>query len=331
MAITYKSAGVDIQAGDEAVKRIKNIVRSTFNSGVLSDIGHFGAFYELNFKEYQSPVLVSSTDGVGTKLKVAFLMGVYNTVGEDLVNHCVNDILVCGAKPLYFLDYFATGKLDVNIFEKVIEGLARGCKNSNCALIGGETAEMPGFYSENEFDIAGMIVGIVEKSRIIDGKSIKKGDILIGLPSSGLHTNGYSLARKVLFPKYKINTYIDELGKTIGEALLAVHRCYLKQISSVWDKINVKGLSHVTGGGLVGNTMRIIPDGLSLKINWNSWEISPIFKLIQKIGDVPDEDMKRTMNLGVGIVAIVEPNDVNKLIDEFISLGEKPFVVGEVV
>ena len=279
---TYKNAGVDIEAGEELVNKIKPFVRSTFNSRVLTDIGLFGGFYDAKFDDYIHPILVSSTDGVGTKLKIAFLANKHNTVGQCLVNHCVNDILCCGAKPLFFLDYFATGKLKTEVAVDVISGFAIACKENNCALIGGETAEMPSIYSEGEYDISGTIVGIVDKEKIIDGKKIRKGDILIGLPSNGLHTNGYSLARAVLLKKYQVDTYLEELGETLGDSLLKIHKSYLKVIYRFIEENLINGISHITGGGILGNTNRIIPNGLQIKIDWDSWKIPSIFDLIQK-------------------------------------------------
>lgn len=295
--ITYKKAGVDIEAGEEVVRRIKKAVRSTYTPNVLGDIGLFGAFYNANFKKYKDPVLVSSVDGVGTKLKIAFAMNRHNTVGQDLVNHCVNDILTSGAKPLYFMDYFATGKLLPVIAEKVISGFVKACKENHCALIGGETAETPGVYSEDEYDIAGTIVGIVERKKILDGKKVRKGNILIGLPSTGLHTNGYSLARAVLLEKYSPFDTIPELGYTLGDALLAVHRSYLNAVYPLFKKFQIKAVSHITGGGIEGNTSRVVRSPLKLWIDWNIWERPAIFNLIQRIGNVPEGDMRKTFNL----------------------------------
>ena len=325
---TYKESGVDVAAGNNFVKNIKDVVRETFTDSVLSDVGHFGAFFEPNFKGYTNPVLVSSVDGVGTKLKIAFMMNKHDTVGQDLVNHCVNDILVCGAKPLYFLDYFATGKLDGKVAESVIAGLAKACKENGCSLIGGETAEMPSMYAEGEYDIAGTIVGVVEKSKIIKGQNIKRGDILVGLPSTGLHTNGYSLARNVLFPKFTPFDIILDLQCTIGEELLKIHKSYLSVVNSIEDHITIKGMSHITGGGIVGNSMRVLPKGLQLKIDWASWERPYIFSLIQTTGEVPEEDMRQAFNLGVGLVIIIDKNDLDKTIN--LLSNENPIVMGEV-
>jgi phosphoribosylformylglycinamidine cyclo-ligase len=327
---TYKSAGVDIQAGDETVKKIKILAKSTFNKNVLSDIGLFGAFYQADFPFYKEPVLVSSVDGVGTKLKIAILMNQHDTVGQDLVNHCVNDIAVCGAKPLFFLDYLAFGKLDPKIAELIIKGFATACKENDCALIGGETAEMPGMYAEDDYDMSGTIVGIVEKSEIIKGKEICEGDILLGFPSSGLHTNGYSLARKVLFNRYTIHDRHPLIKGMIGEELLRVHKSYLKLISKLISKFKIKGFSHITGGGIVGNTMRIVPQGLKLNINWEAWEWLPIFKLIQQTGQIDVEEMREVFNLGIGLIAVVSKNDADSILDYCKSINEKVYIIGAV-
>jgi len=330
VANTYKKAGVNIDAGEEVVQRIKKSVRSTFTKNVLTDIGMFGAFYEAKFPNMKRPVLVSSVDGVGTKLKIAFMMKRYNTVGQDLVNHCVNDIAVCGAVPLYFMDYFATGKLAPGVAAEVIGGFAKACKENGCSIIGGETAEMPGFYDAGEFDIAGTIVGVVEKSKIVNGKNIAKGDVLIGLPSTGLHTNGYSLARRVLVPKISLKKKFAELNGTLGDALLAVHRSYVRPIQALTSKNLVKGMSHITGGGIIGNTMRIVPKGLKLKIDWFSWQRPFIYDLIQTAGRVPEYDMTRTFNLGVGLIFIVEKKNADRAVNLLRRMHEHPFVMGEV-
>jgi phosphoribosylformylglycinamidine cyclo-ligase len=328
---TYKSAGVDIKAGDETVKRIKGLAKSTFNENVISDIGLFGAFYSASFPKYKKPVLVSSVDGVGTKLKIAIAMNKHNTVGQDLVNHCVNDIAVCGAKPLFFLDYLAFGKLNPDIAEQIIKGFSIACKENGCALIGGETAEMPGMYSKDDYDISGTIVGVVEKSQIINGKKITKGDVLIGFLSNGLHTNGYSLARKVLFEKFPLNHKAETLELTLGEELLRIHKSYLKLITSLKNKFNIKGLSHITGGGIIGNTMRIIPKGLSLSIDWNSWEMPPLFKFIQSTDQITNEEMREVFNLGIGLIAVVNKNDSEKVISFCKKINEKALIIGKVV
>ncbi len=328
---TYKSAGVDIEAGDETVKKIKNFAKSTFNKNVLSDIGLFGAFYELDISKYKNPVLVSSVDGVGTKLKIAFSMNKHDTVGQDLVNHCVNDIAVCGARPLYFLDYLAFGKLFPDKAAKIIEGFSIACRQNECALIGGETAEMPGLYNENEYDISGTIVGIVEKNNIINGKEIKRGDILYGFSSNGLHTNGYSLARKVLLNKFTLDAKFNEISDTLGKELLRIHKSYLKLITHLSSEIKVKGFSHITGGGIIGNTKRILPEGLNLKINWSAWEMPFIFKLIQKTGRITDDEMRAVFNLGIGLIAIISGDDKEKLEEISRELKEDAYFIGEVV
>jgi phosphoribosylformylglycinamidine cyclo-ligase len=328
---TYKDAGVDIEAGEELVRRIKRRVRSTFTPNVLADIGAFGAFYRADFKGIRKPVLVTSVDGVGTKLKIAFAMNRHNTVGQDLVNHCVNDILVCGAKPLYFLDYFATGRLSPSVAAEVIEGFVIACRQNGCSLVGGETAEMPGFYSAGEYDLAGTIVGVVDERRVLRGQRVRKGDVLLALPSTGLHTNGYSLARSVLLEQFQLDQYFDELNGILGDALLAVHRSYYRAVYPLLPKFDIKGMSHITGGGLVGNTMRVIPKGLKLRIDWDAWQRPFIFNLIQKTGKVPEDDMRRTLNLGVGLVMIVPPAEVDRLQAVLRRKRERSFVVGEVV
>ena len=330
MKNTYKSAGVDIEAGDAIVKRIKNFAKSTFNKNVLSDIGLFGAFYRPDLSGYSEPVLVSSVDGVGTKLKIAFATNTHNTVGQDLVNHCVNDIAVCGALPLFFMDYLAFGKLNPDVAANIIEGFSIACKENGCALIGGETAEMPGLYDEKEYDISGTIVGIVDKEKIIDGKTIIKGDLLLGFKSNGLHTNGYSLARKVLFEKFKLNEKIPGLNSTLGEELLKVHKSYLKLINTLKEKIEVKGFAHITGGGIVGNTTRILPEGLRLNISWDNWEVPAIFKLIQKTGRITDDEMRKVFNLGVGLVAVIGKNQQDAALKIANELGEEYFLIGKV-
>jgi phosphoribosylformylglycinamidine cyclo-ligase len=330
VATTYSQAGVSIDTADMFVSHIKKSVRSTHTKGVLNEIGLFGAFFDARFRKYRSPVLVSSVDGVGTKLLVAQMMGKHDTVGSDLVNHCVNDILVCGARPLFFLDYFATGKLRLDVAEAVIRGFSVACRENGCALIGGETAEMPGMYDDHSYDLAGTIVGVVEKKEIVDGKKVRRGDILVGLPSTGLHTNGYSLARAVLLKHFKVEDHIDDLGRTLGEALLTVHRSYLHAIVPILKNYGIHGLSHITGGGIVGNTMRVVPKGRRLRIDWNAWPRLPIFDLIQRVGEVPEEDMRRTFNLGIGLVIIVSKDQVMRLVRRLRRMGERPTVMGEV-
>lgn len=332
----YEKAGVSISAGDQFVKRIKSLVRSTFSDDnpnskrVLSDIGHFGAFYDIKFSEMKNPVLVSSVDGVGTKLKVAILMNKHDTIGQDLVNHCVNDILCSGARPLFFLDYLAFGKMKLDVAEQIMIGLTKACRENECALIGGETAEMPDLYAENDYDISGTIVGIVEREKIIDGKKIQKGDVLIGLKSTGLHTNGYSLARKVLLNKFKIDDYIQELGCTLGEKLLKIHKSYFKVVYPLLDKFQIKGISHITGGGIVGNTKRIVPESLEISIDWNSWKIPAIFDLIQKSGNVSNAEMREVFNLGIGLILIVDKTEVDKVQNELLNSGEESLIIGEI-
>lgn len=326
----YKSAGVSIEAGENLVDRIKPVVRSTFTPQVMTDIGLFGAFFDARFPEYEHPVLVSSVDGVGTKLKLAFATGIHHTVGQDLVNHCVNDILVCGAVPLYFMDYFATGKLAPDVAEKVIEGFAIACRENGCALIGGETAEMPSMYAEGEYDIAGTIVGVVEKSNILRGERVQAGDVLIALPSSGLHTNGYSLARSVLLPNFRLDQYMEALGTTLGEALLKVHRSYLPLVKPLLNKNLLHGMSHITGGGIVGNTKRVVPKHLTIAVDWSSWAVPPLFSLIQHTGSVPEEEMRHVFNLGVGLILLVAEEHVNTVQTLFAEQGEQSFVIGRI-
>jgi len=330
-SITYKDAGVDIKAGEELVNSIKGMVKETHSDAVLTNIGGFGGFYKPDLSGFKNPVFISSVDGVGTKLIVAFKAKKFDTVGQCLVNHCINDIAVCGATPLFFLDYFSTGKLEQGVGVEVIKGFATACKQNGVALIGGETAEMPDIYGEGEFDLAGTIVGIVDEDNVINGSTIKKGDILIGFKSSGLHTNGYSLARKVLFSEYDVHDYVDELGSTVAEELLQVHRSYLPIISSLKVLDGVHGFSHITGGGMVGNTKRILPQGCALDIHWNAWERPPIYTLIQKIGNVPEEDMQATFNLGIGLVAVVSVQAVDAVKEKATALGEDIFEVGKVV
>lgn len=328
---TYRGAGVDIDAGEELVRRIKANVRSTFDRNVLADIGMFGAFYRAAFGRMKDPVLVSSVDGVGTKLKVAFMANRHDTVGQDLVNHCVNDILVCGARPLFFLDYFATGKLDPAVGEQVVGGFAKACRENGCALIGGETAEMPGMYAPGEYDLAGTIVGVVDRAKIVNGRPVRPGDVLIGLPSSGLQTNGYSLARAVLFEHYRIDSHVPELGSTLGEELLKVHRSYLDVIRPLLSGSVIRAMSHITGGGIEGNTRRVLPAKAALRIDWNAWTRPPIFSLIQRLGAVPEEDMRRTFNLGIGLVMIVRPSQAGSLLRKLRARRERPVLMGEVI
>ncbi len=328
---TYKDAGVDIDAGEETVRRIKKLVRPTFTPGVLTGIGAFGAFYEPDFTGYEKPVLVSSVDGVGTKLKVAFLAGQHDTVGQDLVNHCVNDIAVCGAKPLFFLDYYATGRLDPDVAEDVVKGFATACAQNSCALIGGETAEMPGLYQGTEYDLAGMVVGVVEKHRLLNGSRVEAGDVILGLPSTGLHTNGYSLARKVLFEHHRLDDRPAELGgETVGEALLHVHRSYLGAITALTDADLAHAFVHVTGGGIPGNTPRVLGEGLGFEVDYDAWKRPGIFTLIQQLGTVPEDDMRRTFNLGIGLLAIVPETAAAHAQQQLEARGETVYRVGRV-
>jgi len=320
----YKASGVDIDAGNETVRRIRSLARGTFTPGVLSDIGSFGGLFRLDRDRFQEPVLVSSADGVGTKLKVAFMTGRHDTVGADLVNHCVNDILVQGAEPLFFLDYLATGRLSPPVAGQVVAGVARACRENNCALIGGETAEMPGFYADGEYDIAGFIVGIVDQARLIDGRTVAPGDVLIALPSAGLHTNGYSLARRVFFDAagWTHDTVVEELGTTIGEALLAPHRSYLPLVRPLLDRGVVKGLAHITGGGITENLPRTLPDGCAAEIDLSTWTVPPLFRLLQQRGAIVREEMFRAFNMGVGLVLVCGPGDADRVLDLLATAGE---------
>ncbi len=331
MPITYSRSGVSIARGDSFVRHIKKAVRPTYSRSVLSDIGLFGAFFDARFEQYSWPVLVSSVDGVGTKLMIAQMTGRHDTIGQDLVNHCVNDILVCGAKPLFFMDYLATGRLSPRTVTAVIDGFVKACKENGCALIGGETAEMPGFYEPNTYDVSGTIVGVVERKDMITGEKIRKGDVLLGLLSSGLHTNGYSLARAALLRRFALSDYVEELEGSLGDVLLRVHRSYLGIVTSLLKKFSVAGLSHITGGGIAGNTNRILPDGLSLRIDWKAWERPPIFNLIQRCGKVPEADMRRTFNLGIGLVLVVSKNDADAMATLIRKKGEECVVMGDVI
>lgn len=330
-SFTYKESGVDIKAGEELVESIKGMVSETHNARVLSNIGGFGGLFSPDFSDYREPVLVSSVDGVGTKLIVAFKMGIYDTVGQDLVNHCVNDIAVCGAEPLFFLDYFSTGKLDRTVGYEVIKGFAKACKENGVALIGGETAEMPDLYKEGEFDLAGTVVGVVDREKLITGKNIQKGDLLLGFESSGLHTNGYSLARKVLFSRYETDDIPPGFHQFLGNELLSIHKSYLPIIRKLRSEEGVNGFSHITGGGIEGNTKRILSDGLELQINWNSWQRPPIFDLIQKTGNVPEEDMQSAFNLGIGLIAVCREDILDRVSRICSELNESYSVIGEVI
>ncbi len=331
MEKSYKDSGVDIEAGEKTVDDIKDVVKSTFNKNVITGIGHFGAFYQLELGEYKNPVLVSSVDGVGTKLKVAIDSGVHNTVGQDLVNHCINDIAVCGAKPLYFLDYMAFGKLDPNVAGNIVRGFAKACKENGVALIGGETAEMPGLYEEKDYDLSGTIVGIADKDKIVTGEDISEDDILIGFKSNGLHTNGYSLARNVLFSKYKLDENIPSLNSTLSEELLKVHKSYFTLVQNLLQNIKVKAFSHITGGGIIGNTKRVVPDGFSIDVEWTAWEVPEIFKLIQETGNISDKEMRKVFNMGIGLIAVINKNELEKLKNVCSELNEEPIMMGKIV
>lgn len=333
MKLNYKIAGVDLDAADSAVKKIAQLAAQTHRKGVLGGIGLFGGFFELDLEAYKKPVLVSSIDGVGTKIKIASAMGKYRGIGRDLVNHCVNDVMCCGADPLFFLDYLALGKIDGSAVLQLAEGLAEACADNDCALIGGETAEMPDIYEPGEFDIAGSIVGIVEKGQIIDGQRIDTGDRLIGLSSTGLHTNGFTLARRIV--EYSsgtgYHTHYDRLGMTLGDALLVEHRSYKNAITAVRSLPALHGLAHITGGGIVGNTKRLLRPEHTLRIDWDAWEMPAIFRLLQELGEVEIEEMRRVFNIGIGLVMVVAAAAVNEVLAALRQAGEQPVVIGEVV
>ncbi len=330
---TYRDAGVDIDAGDEFVSRITPLVRSTFRKEVLTDLGGFGGLFKFDAARYEEPVLVSGTDGVGTKLKLAFMMDRHNTVGIDLVAMCVNDIAVSGAEPLFFLDYFATGKLSVSTAESVVSGIVEGCRQAGCALIGGETAEMPSFYPEGEYDLAGFAVGVVDRKRIIDGRTIRPGDAVIGVASSGVHSNGFSLARRTLFDQAKLDVHarLPELDQPLGEVLLAPTRIYAKTILSLISRTTVKGIAHITGGGLTENVPRVLPNGTIARLRRGSWPVPPIFSVIQRRGAVGDEEMYRVFNMGIGLVIVCDEAEADRVITALGELGERAWRIGEIV
>ncbi len=319
-----------MDAGNRFVKSIGELVARTHRPEVLTSIGGFGGLFQPDFSSMKQPVLVSSVDGVGTKLIIAFKTGVYHTVGQCLVNHCVNDIAVCGAEPLFFLDYFSTGKLKQEVAYDVLKGFSIACEENGCALIGGETAEMPDIYAEGEFDLAGTVVGVVDREEIIDGSGIREGDVILGVTGNGLHTNGYSLARKVLLSKYSADDSIAELGMTIGEALLQIHPSYLQIIRRLKKMAGIRGFAHITGGGIIGNTERIVPEGLQPVVNWDSWEWPAIFSLIRKEGDVPVEDMRQAFNLGIGLTAVVSQETVDSFLKTSIPGGFRILPIGEI-
>ena len=332
-AVTYADAGVDIDRANRTKKRIKYLAHKTFTRSVLSEIGGFGGLFAVDKAKWVDPILVSSVDGVGTKLKVAFEMDVHHTIGADLVNHCVNDIAVQGATPLFFMDYLATGRIEPEITEKVIEGLAEACKHNGCALIGGETAEMPGFYPDGEYDLAGFIVGAVERERIISGKTVEVGDVILGLASNGLHTNGYALARKLLFEvgKYTLDSYVNELKGKVGNELLRTHKSYWPAIKRLVDGECVSAMAHITGGGITENLPRVLPRGVAAVIEMGSWQIPPIFDHLQQLGNVPQDEMLRTFNMGLGMLLVVPSKKFKKAQTVLERAGEKAFTVGRIV
>ncbi|NLP46741.1 MAG: phosphoribosylformylglycinamidine cyclo-ligase [Epulopiscium sp.] len=329
--MNYKKAGVDVEAGYKAVALMKDHVKSTFREGVITDLGGFSGLFSLDSYDMKEPTLVSGTDGVGTKLKIAFLMDRHDTIGIDCVAMCANDIICCGAEPLFFLDYIACGK---NIPEKIatiVKGVAEGCKQSGMALIGGETAEMPGFYPEDEYDMAGFAVGIVDRKKVINGSSIKEGDVLLGLPSSGIHSNGYSLVRKLVNPTVdNISQYMDEFGCSLGEELLKPTKIYVQAIQTLKKEITIKGVGHITGGGFIENIPRILPKGYHAHIHRNSWPVLPIFSFLQQLGNIEEKDMYNTFNMGIGMVVVVDPREVTKAQQLLETMGEKSYVIGEV-
>jgi phosphoribosylformylglycinamidine cyclo-ligase len=326
----YKASGVDIDAGNEVVRRIRALARGTFTSGVLSEIGSFGGLFDLGPSRAGDTVLVASADGVGTKLRVAFMAGEHRTIGVDLVNHCVNDILVQGAEPLFFLDYLATGRLDPDVAIQVVEGLAGACRENGCALLGGETAEMPGFYRDGEYDIAGFIVGAVSRGRLVDGTRIVPGDLLIGLPSSGLHTNGYSLARRIAFDvsRFDLRSPVPGTDVPVGEALLVPHRSYLAAVRPLLAGATIKGMAHITGGGITENLPRVLPPGTHAVIDRSAWTVPPIFSWLQQAGDVAEPDMLRTFNMGIGLIVVVGKEDAPHVVQQFAAAGEGVHTIG---
>ncbi len=333
IAVTYADAGVDIDRANRTKKRIKYLAHKTFTRSVLSEIGGFGGLFAVDKAKWVDPILVSSVDGVGTKLKIAFEMDVHHTIGADLVNHCVNDIAVQGATPLFFMDYLASGRIEPEVIEKVIEGLAEACKHNGCALIGGETAEMPGFYPDGEYDLAGFIVGAVERERIISGKTVEVGDVILGLASNGLHTNGYALARKLLFEvgKYTLDSYVNELKGKVGNELLRTHKSYWPAIKRLVDGECVSAMAHITGGGITENLPRVLPRGVAAVIEMGSWQVPPIFEHLQQLGNVPQEEMFRTFNMGLGMLLIVPSKKFKKAQTVLERAGEKAFTVGRIV
>jgi phosphoribosylformylglycinamidine cyclo-ligase len=331
--ITYADAGVDIDAANRTKQRIKYLAHKTFTKNVMSEIGSFGGMFSIDKKKYEEPILVSSVDGVGTKLKVAFEMNLHHTVGADLVNHCVNDIAVQGAAPLFFMDYFAAGKLQPDVAEKVVTGIADACKHNGCALIGGETAEMPGFYPPGEYDLAGFIVGIVDKKKAVTGKNVQVGDVLVGLPSNGLHTNGYSLARKLLFTvaRYSPDTYVNELKGKVGNELMRTHKSYWPVLKKLIEGEAVNAMAHITGGGITENLPRVLPKGLGAIVDTASWPSQPIFEHLQQLGTIEKDEMMRTFNMGIGMVLVVSPKKFKKVMGVLDKAGEKAYTIGRIV
>ena len=332
-SITYADSGVNIDRADRAKQRIKYLAHRTFTKGVVSEIGGFGGMYAIDKKKFREPVLVSSVDGVGTKLKLAFMMDLHHTVGGDLVNHCVNDIAVQGATPLFFMDYLATGTLDPNVAEKIVEGIAEACKHNGCALIGGETAEMPSFYPKGEYDLAGFIVGIADKSRIITGEKVEPGDVLVGLPSNGLHTNGYSLARKLFFDvaQYTPETYVNDLHGKAGSELMKTHKSYWPLLRKLIDAELINAMAHITGGGITDNLPRVLPKGTAAIVEMGTWPVLPVFTHMQKIGNVPQDDMMRTFNMGIGMVLVVPAKKFKRVQSMIEKAGEKAYLMGRIV
>ncbi|NLJ76826.1 MAG: phosphoribosylformylglycinamidine cyclo-ligase [Peptococcaceae bacterium] len=330
--LTYADAGVDIDAGNKAVQLMRGAVQSTFRPEVLAGIGGFGGFFALDARKYREPVLVAGTDGVGTKLRIAMLMKKHETIGIDAVAMCVNDILVQGAEPLFFLDYLAVGKLEPEKVAAIVSGVAAGCRQAGCALIGGETAEMPGFYGPEEYDLAGFAVGVVERDRIVDGREIVPGDVLIGLPSSGLHSNGYSLARKVLLEVggYQMDSYVDKLGRTVGEEMLEPTKIYARVVLPLLQKLKIKGMAHITGGGLTENVARMLPAETGAAIKLGTWNVPPVFDLIKEIGAVTEQEMLRTFNMGIGLVAVIENDRAEAIKAELTARGEVSYLIGEI-
>ncbi len=331
--MTYASAGVDIDAAVDAKRRIAGLARTTFNKGVLTEIGSFGALFRVDYARYHDPLLVSSCDGVGTKLKIAFMTGIHNTVGYDLVSHCVSDIIVQGARPLFFMDYIACGRLEPGVVEQVVSGLARCCNETGCALVGGETAEMPDFYAPGEYDLAGFIVGIVDRPKVLDGSRICPGDRLVGLPSAGLHTNGYSLARRIFFDllRCRAGDRIPELGATVAELLLASHRSYYSALEPLLDSGLLKGIAHITGGGITDNLPRILPAGTAAAVARGTWPVLPVFGYMQKKAQIDDAEMFRTFNMGIGMILVVDPADLPAVGKHFVARKETIYEIGSIV